>query len=85
MNTLTKATIHDVLKSMANKAALVNDIKRDGQFADNIRLCPYYSELYGMSHTLKIMGIDFEFFYDEAVEYITGIQIMDEYIEVAKA
>lgn len=85
MNELTKATIHDILKSMAAKAALVNITKRDGQYKENMRECPFYSELYGMEHTLKLMGIDFNFYYDETVQYITGIEIMDEYIEVARA
>lgn len=85
MNELSTATIHEILKSMAAKAALVNMVKRDGQYADNIRECPWHSELYGMEHTLKLMGIDFDFYYDETVQYITGIQINDEYIEVAGA
>ena len=85
MNELSTATIHEILKSMAAKAALVNMAKRDGQYADNIRECPWHSELYGMEHTLKLMGIDFDFYYDETVQYITGIQINDEYIVVAGA
>lgn len=79
---LNTAIIHEILKSMAAKAALVNRVKRDGQYADNIRECPWHSELYGMEHTLKLMGVDFDFYYDETVQYITGIQIDDEYIEV---
>lgn len=83
MNTLTTATIHEILKSMAAKAAMVNICKRDGAYKDNIRECPFWSELHGMEHMLKLMGIEFEFYYDATVQYITGIQIIDEYIEVS--
>ena len=81
-NTLTTATIHTILQSMTSKAALVNMTKRDGQYAENIRECPWHSELYGMEHMLKLMGVEYEFYYDATVQYITGIQINDEYMEV---
>ena len=77
--------LKEIVRSMANKAAIVNMHKRDGDYADNIRKCPIYSELKGMEQMLKLMGIDFNFYYDETVQYITGIEIMDEYIEVARA
>lgn len=72
----------DLIKSMGCKAACVNMVKRDGEFADNIRKCPVFSELKGMEHTLKLMGIDFEYDYDDTVQYITGIHMGDLYYRV---
>lgn len=79
---MKKAVLEEILKSMATKAALANMYKEDEEFKNNMRKCPFYSELYGMEHTLKIMGIEFEYEYNEDVTKITAIKSNDIYIPV---
>lgn len=74
--------LKEIVRSMANKAAIVNMHKRDGDYADNIRKCPIYSELKGMEQMLKLMGIDFNYDFDDTVQYITGIEVNNLYFKV---
>lgn len=72
----------EIAKVMANKAALVNIAKRDGSYEENIREFPFYSELKGIEQTLNIMGVKYEYDFDETVQFITGVHIGDVYAEV---
>ena len=42
------------------KMRLINSTRASGEYADNLRKCPWYSEFYGMLQTLKCMGIDID-------------------------
>lgn len=66
--------IKEIAECMMNKANLVKIFKDDEEFKGNIRKCPFYSELKGMEQMLKIMGIEFEYGFNDDIE-ITSITI----------
>lgn len=79
---MNKQILEEILKSMAIKASLANIYKDEEEYKNNMRKCPFYSELAGMEHTLKIMGIEFEYEYNKEVTKITAIKANDIYIPV---
>lgn len=42
------------------KMRLINRVRKDGEYEDNLRKYPIYSEFYGILQTLKCMEMDFE-------------------------
>lgn len=60
-----------IAETMANLAAVVKNYK--GQY-ENIRNCPFYSELKGMERMLKMLDIEFEYELDSDYE-ITAITV----------
>ena len=74
--------LYEILESMAIKASIANMAKADGTYK-NMRECPAYSELVGMEHILKIMGIDFEFEFNEDVTRMTAIKARDIFVAIA--
>ena len=79
---MSKAKMTEVLEVMANKAAISNIAKEEGTYK-NMRECPFYSELNGMEMMLKIMGIEFEYEFNDDVTKITAISAQGIRVEVA--
>lgn len=81
---MTKEIIKNVADSMVILMKTINRKEREGrgEYKDSFRKFPFYSEFIGMTHMLKIMGIDFEIDFDETVTYMTAITISGERFEV---
>lgn len=77
-----KEMIKNIGDRMTTKMRIINSVVRDGQYKNNIRKCPIYSEWVGMTQLLKTMEIDFEIEYDETVTYMTAITIMGQRFDV---
>lgn len=71
---MEKTTAREIAETMATKAALVNMARREGTYK-NMRECPFYSELYGMYQTLKIMGVEVDYNYNAEVTEITAVTV----------
>ena len=71
-----KEMINNIGERMVTKMRIINAEKRDGEYSDNFRKFPIYSEFVGMTQLLKAMEIDFEIDFDETVTYMTAITIM---------
>lgn len=67
-----KNTFEEIGKAIATKLYLINVYK---ERYENIRELPIYSEMIGMTQTLKILGIDFSIEYDAEAEEWTEIRI----------
>ena len=66
-----------------HKMRLINSIRKKGEYADNLRNCPIYSEFYGMLQTLNCMEIDFDIdFSPNDVYEMTSITIMGTKFDV---
>ncbi len=82
---MNKSTLYEILDTMATKASICND-ERPNYIGENrktnFRKFPIFSELKGMELTLKIMGVEFEYEYNEDVTKITAIKSGDIRIEV---
>ena len=84
---MNKSTLFEILDTMATKASICNDerpkyIDENGNHKGNFRTFPIHSELKGMELTLKIMGIEFGYEFNEDVTRITAIKSGDIRIEV---
>lgn len=77
-----KEMIKNIGERMTVKMRIINSVVREGQYQNNIRKCPIYSEWVGMTQLLKAMEMDFEIDYDETVKYMTAITIMGQRFEV---
>lgn len=63
----------EILSNMATTAALVNIYAYADEYKDNIRHCPFYSELVGMEEVAKILEIPFEYEFNEDFTKRTAI------------
>lgn len=79
---MTNNKLYEILETMANKASIANIHKAEGSYK-NMRECPIYSELNGMEQMLKIMGIDFEYEFNEDVTRMTAIKARGMRVEIA--
>lgn len=43
-----------------HKMRIINRIRKNKGYEDNLRKCPWYSEFCGMCQTLRCMGMDVE-------------------------
>ena len=78
-----KEMINNIGETMVIKMRIVNTVKKSGEYSDNLRKCPIYSELYGMIQTLKCMEIDFDIEWNsENLDEMTAITIMGNRFEV---
>lgn len=80
---MTKTTLKEILENMAVKASICNINKKEGNYKNNFRECPFWSELKGMEQTLKIMGIDFEYEFNKEVTEMTAIKAQGIRVEIA--
>lgn len=82
---MNRTKLSEILDTMATKASICND-ERPNYMGENgktnFRTFPIYSELKGMELTLKIMGIEWEYEFNEDVTRITAIKSGDIRIEV---
>jgi hypothetical protein len=75
--------IKNVGENAVIKMRIINRVRKDGEYADNLRKCPIYSEFYGMTQTLKCMDIDFEIDWNpQNLDEMTAITIMGKRFEV---
>ena len=82
---MNRSKLFEILDTMATKASICNDERPnyiDENGKTNFRTFPLYSELNGMELTLKIMGIEFEYEFNEDVTRITAIKSGDIRIEI---
>ena len=77
---MTTSTIKELLNAMACKVRLL-EIYKD-QYKENVRECPFKSELVGMEETLKILGIEFEYEFNKEVTKITAIKAQGVTVEI---
>ena len=76
---MTTSKITELLNAMACKVRLLEIFK--DQYKGNVRECPFKSELVGMEETLKILGIDFEYEFNNVYE-ITAITAQGIKVEI---
>ena len=74
--------INNIGDRLVTKMRVVNLYKESGEFADNIRKCPFYSEFVGMTQMLKTLGIEFEIDWDVSVSNMTAVTVMGKRFEV---
>lgn len=78
-----KEMIKNIGETAVIKMRIINRVKKDGEYTDNIRKCPTYSEFYGMIQTLKCMDIDFDIEWNKNdLDEMTAITIMGLKFEV---
>lgn len=65
---MTKAMSRDIAERLAIKQRVIEITKDD--FKENQRLNPHYSEFHGMVEMLKMMGIEYDFEYNEKIEMV---------------
>lgn len=65
--------IKEIITSMAITARVANIYSDAEEFKDNKRYCPFYSELVGMEHIANILGIPFEYEFNEDYSKRTAI------------
>ena len=75
------------IKSIGEKAVikmrLINSVRKSGEYADNIRKYPTYSEFYGIIQTLKCMDIEYDIEWNpDNVYEMTAIVISGQRFEV---
>lgn len=74
--------INDIGEHLVTKMRIVNIYKESGEYADNFRKCPFYSEFVGMTQMLKTLGIEFEIDYDLMVSKMAAVTVMGKRFEV---
>lgn len=75
--------IKNVGETVITKMRIINRVRKDGEYAGNLRKCPIYSEFYGMIQTLKCMDIDFEIDWNpNNLDEMTAITINGKRFEV---
>lgn len=79
---MTNTKLYEILETMANKASIANIVKAEGQYK-NMRECPIYSELHGMEQMLKIMGIEFEYEFNDDVTKMMAIKARGMRVNIA--
>ena len=55
-----KEMINNLGEMLVHQMRLVNQVRASGEYTDNLRKCPFYSEFYGVIMALRCMNIDFE-------------------------
>lgn len=70
----------EIAKRLAIKTALANTFA--DQYPNNCRENPFYSEREGIEEMLKMLGIEFEYEWDETVTNITAVTVMGERVEI---
>ena len=79
---MTTEMINNIGDRLTTKMRVVNLYKESGEFADNFRKCPFYSEFVGMTQMLKTLGIEFEIDWDVNVSKMTAVTVMGKRFEV---
>lgn len=79
-NMTTTINTKEVAKRLMIKTRLANMFA--DQYPNNCRENPFYSEREGIEEMLKMMGIDFEYEWDEEVLNITAVTVMGDRVEI---
>lgn len=75
--------IANIGETALTKMRIINRVRKDGEYADNLRKCPTYSEFYGMIQTLKCMGFEYDIDWNaDNLDEMTAITIMGKRFEV---
>ena len=78
-----KTMINNIGETMICKMRIINRVRKDGEYKDNLRKCPTYSEFYGMCQTLKCMDMEFDIDWNpENLDEMTAITIMGTRFDV---
>ena len=78
-----KEMIKNVGETAVIKMRLINSVRKSGEYANNIRKYPIYSEFYGMIQTLKCMDIEYDIEWNaEDLDEMTAIVILGQRFEV---
>ena len=68
---MTKAMSREIAERLASKQRMYECFKDCKEFENNQRFNPFYSEFHGMVEMLKVMGIEYDFEYNENYEMVT--------------
>lgn len=79
---MTAEMITNIGDRLVTKMRVVNIYKAGGEYADNFRKCPFYSEFVGMTQMLKTLGIDFDIDWDASVTQMTAVTVMGKRFDV---
>lgn len=79
---MTTEMINNIGDRLVTKMRVVNLYKKNGEYADNFRKCPFYSEFVGMTQMLKTLGVDFEIDWDASVTQMIAVTVMGKRFEV---
>lgn len=79
---MKKQTLNEIINTMAITAAMCNLYKSEGRYKENFRECPFCSELNGMEMILKIMGVEFEYEFNDDCSKITAVKAQGIRVEV---
>ena len=78
-----KEMIKNIGELAVIKMRLINRIRKSGEYADNIRKFPMYSEFYGIIQTLKCMDIEYDIeFNPQDLDEMTTIVILGQRFEI---
>lgn len=77
---MTKEMIQEIAERIVIKIRC--EQLHEEEFKNNKRQNPFHSERQGMVEMLKLMGLDFEYHYNDDVTEITGITIEGITVEV---
>ena len=78
-----KELINNIGTTAVTKMRLINSVRKNGEYADNIRKYPIYSEFYGMIQTLKCMDIEYDIEWNNSnLDEMAAIVIMGNRFEV---
>jgi len=72
---MTNEMIKEIGETMVTKMNLINRVKRTGEYKDNMRKCPWYSEFYGMIQMLKIMNVNYDIDWNEDITEMIAITL----------
>lgn len=67
-NIITADHIEELLYRLANKVHMFNQYR--DKYKVNIRECPFYSEKVGIEEAMRVLGIKFEYEFDEGINII---------------
>ncbi len=67
-NIITTDHIEELLERLSIKVRMFDQYRE--AYKDNIRECPFYSEKVGIEETMKVLGIEFEYEFDDDINVI---------------
>lgn len=74
----------EMMKNFAERLALKTRLFEQfkDNYPDNWRECPFFSERRGIEEALQLMGIDYEYEFNEEVTAITAVTVMGQRVEL---
>lgn len=75
--------INNIGEMAVVKMRIINRVRADGEYKDNLRKCPTYSEFYGMIQTMKCMNVEYDIEWNpKNLDEMTAIIIFGKRFEV---